>query len=527
MTNRLLETDVDDPALNVDRLAGESGIPGVTIEREGNHWNVYKEYLSLAQGAVVKNLGEIYYVEPPEGVQTTPELSAYLKQNPWQPLPNSPYIEDPPSCSNLRAAIEYLVKKAESWMPMAESEADDGFDVEADVKRLSGEPSITITSKNPPGRWRVEMTFSEPRRRMVGGELTVDSRKQPTVSFYDLKHAGAPGRSADGQYVASYYAATLMERANTGIDLYGSVPSWKIDAEGMSVVRKWIKDTVEDLYGYKLTGAPPFGLTYESEEPDPVDSEFYTKPQLYTKQPVAERLESGLRVLFGSHYDEVKILRQPDRFGVAMGLSEAWTWTVSCTRKVPLPLSPGAGDWWKTVKKWISDWAHKNELGFLPSSFKHYGRLRTDPTFTFRTWAIWKRPKTESLEDEMSPELVMKDLAGKVDWAEQRLCPALWQFHSRGVGYTAIGSASMVFINVALYFEPDKDNFAARLKEFVKNWLEDNKLMKVNEIHMYSAAETSVKSYPRWTLFVVVNSSWSPGWPEHVPVTSEVGNPGA
>jgi len=78
----------------------------------------------------------------------------------------------------------------------------------------------------------------------------------PLVEFYDATYADT-ARFADfqgrGQFVSRYNVLTLLgmskwshgEVHNTGIDLMGHEPVWKIDAEAMNLVRAWLHNQTE------------------------------------------------------------------------------------------------------------------------------------------------------------------------------------------------------------------------------------------------------------------------------------------
>jgi hypothetical protein len=65
------------------------------------------------------------------------------------------------------------------------------------------------------------------------------------VEFYDATYAGNTGFDAEGQFVARYYAETLLARdGNHALHLDFRVPAWTIDAEGMLAVTDFISDAV-------------------------------------------------------------------------------------------------------------------------------------------------------------------------------------------------------------------------------------------------------------------------------------------
>lgn len=58
------------------------------------------------------------------------------------------------------------------------------------------------------------------------------------VQFYDLRYI--EGFSADGQFICGYYLSTLIKSTCNGLDLFGDIPSWKIDARTFSLVKSWL-----------------------------------------------------------------------------------------------------------------------------------------------------------------------------------------------------------------------------------------------------------------------------------------------
>lgn len=67
--------------------------------------------------------------------------------------------------------------------------------------------------------------------------LTHD-KEDPLVEFYDSRYP----HTEHGQFVSRYYASTLLERVkDVGLDLYGGVNDWKIEAEEMKTVVDWLK----------------------------------------------------------------------------------------------------------------------------------------------------------------------------------------------------------------------------------------------------------------------------------------------
>lgn len=57
-------------------------------------------------------------------------------------------------------------------------------------------------------------------------------KDEPAVEFYDVRYDHTP----HGQFVARYYAETLLSRPRGGLDLYGGADAWKVDGAAMLVV---------------------------------------------------------------------------------------------------------------------------------------------------------------------------------------------------------------------------------------------------------------------------------------------------
>ena len=67
-------------------------------------------------------------------------------------------------------------------------------------------------------------------------ELTEDVNGKPLVTFYDTRYE----HTALGQSVSTYYAETIANGVH-GLNLMDHVSEWKISAEGMSRIRKWLE----------------------------------------------------------------------------------------------------------------------------------------------------------------------------------------------------------------------------------------------------------------------------------------------
>lgn len=70
---------------------------------------------------------------------------------------------------------------------------------------------------------------------------SVSPATEPIVEFYDTRSM----QTKDGQFVSRYFVSTLLEpRADGktyGLDLYGGVSNWTIDATTMGSVRAWLE----------------------------------------------------------------------------------------------------------------------------------------------------------------------------------------------------------------------------------------------------------------------------------------------
>ena len=278
-------------------------------------------------------------------------------------------------------------------------------------------------------------------------------------------------------------------------------------------------------------------LAQESAESlDPDDPELYTKPEVHNKQPELEQIISSLRCVFNPYYDKVEVQRQYvcptfTVYDKQMYPCSIFKWTVHCTRSKSIPLPSyarnGAGalewmpadKWWLQATELIEVWASKQGIHYNKGSMKHFGRLRLDPTFTFETTQLGGKQGVTESEDDLPADMELKDLVGKLGWTDE-LAEVLSRFHPYGIGsVNVMGGNSMAIITVRTYFDPngpsgDKENYAASAKEFISKWMLDHRITpKIDPIKAYAAKDAD-REYPRWTLFIVVNTSWTPGWPE-------------
>lgn len=115
-------------------------------------------------------------------------------------------------------------------------------------------PYVTVTNRE--GR-----TFAVrylPTGSLYGRRNAVGPADSPMVEFYDTTVAddtagdywqGPHGFGPMGQFVSRYYADTLLGRdrygrgdtGEVGLDLYGGVPEWQLDAATMRTVLAWLE----------------------------------------------------------------------------------------------------------------------------------------------------------------------------------------------------------------------------------------------------------------------------------------------
>jgi hypothetical protein len=91
----------------------------------------------------------------------------------------------------------------------------------------TGEIDMTIITQN---RWNVRIV-------PVGGtrgtsNSLINTQNQPIVEFFD-KNNTQSGENNLGQFVQAYCLSTLLERDTAGLDLYASVPEWKVSRDDM------------------------------------------------------------------------------------------------------------------------------------------------------------------------------------------------------------------------------------------------------------------------------------------------------
>lgn len=104
--------------------------------------------------------------------------------------------------------------------------------------------TITVTATNATGKVPfVARILRRGDRYGLDNVLTWDEER-PGVEFYDARYP----HTRFGQFVARYYVHTIQEQApghhktvaETGLDLMGYEPAWKIDGQTMWLVRSWL-----------------------------------------------------------------------------------------------------------------------------------------------------------------------------------------------------------------------------------------------------------------------------------------------
>lgn len=550
IANRLLEADEDfDPQSELERFSA-SGHPGIEIESEGNHWNVYKAAQPLAIRLDLRYrhfIGEITYDDMADMPRETmtPEQIELWDAHRW--FASAGFRDSERAmCKTFDEALNFILAvHAVKTAPVRESETPD--DPAAFVDRFAAQiqQPVGITVQNR--RWKYPATNGKVWYVEISWE---PDERQPMVTFYDVEHKS--DLFPKGQHVSRYYASSIAHPPvgygdDVALDLHSGVPEWKVDGPAMKQVREWLRDELETKRYYKPVDDVPSMGWYRYESLDPDDPQLYVEPDKFTAQPSYERLESSLRVMLRPYYDEIRISRRPAHLAsVFTNVKDYWTWTIHCKRNTPLRLPkhtnkvdyfnpPEPVDWRKQVEGWFRKWAQDNDLRFY--MFRIYGRLRKDPTFQFDTDAgfVNKSKKVGESEDVdgMSPEAALGDLVGKLDW-ENDLQAALWKFHPYGVGYRVIALSNAAVVTVDCYFPPDKDDFIGRLKTFVVDWLTQQRIMPVQSTKAYlfkhvgasKPEQAHLDNYPRWTAGVSVNLDWPPDMPEYVPPTVEIGQPG-
>ena len=199
IANRLLEADEDfNVHGEIERLTS-SPHPGIELESEGNHWNVYKK--NANPGPDVPPLGfigEIYYddmTDAPVDVMT-PEAREYWNTHRWIAIAGFRESETTP-CASFDEALNFIlaINAAKTARPVGESEDPD--DPEMYVQKFAKERGVPVEMEifNDLGRrFRVQIVWD----KAAGGTAydaegnEVPEKYQPIVEFYDMTHARDP-----------------------------------------------------------------------------------------------------------------------------------------------------------------------------------------------------------------------------------------------------------------------------------------------------------------------------------------------
>lgn len=71
-------------------------------------------------------------------------------------------------------------------------------------------------------------------------DCLVHDKTDPLVQFYDETYT--KGFTELGQFVASYYASTLLDRGRYELSLDTSIPEWTVSASNMVDIQNWLKE---------------------------------------------------------------------------------------------------------------------------------------------------------------------------------------------------------------------------------------------------------------------------------------------
>lgn len=71
----------------------------------------------------------------------------------------------------------------------------------------------------------------------------IHAEEEPLIEFFDARH----DHTEHGQFVSRYYVSTFMQGDN-GVNLYGGVPAWQIDAETKRLIKQWLETNCDWLH---------------------------------------------------------------------------------------------------------------------------------------------------------------------------------------------------------------------------------------------------------------------------------------
>ena len=74
------------------------------------------------------------------------------------------------------------------------------------------------------------------------GDMLTHNKPSPLVEFYDTRYP----HTARGQFVARYYASSVMQHKASGLCLYGGVPAWQLGADDMALVRSYVVKNITE-----------------------------------------------------------------------------------------------------------------------------------------------------------------------------------------------------------------------------------------------------------------------------------------
>jgi len=462
IANRLLENDEDfDVSGEIDRLT-TSGHPGIEIEPEGKHWNVYKKSATnLATWQTCPRrgssfIGEITYDDmadmPKETM--TPENIEYWNSHRW--FASAGFREsERQMCKTFEEALQWIIAvNAAKTAPVRESEDPDDPEAERYVR-----------------------------------DLVYAKEKETTCC-----HTGyqvSKGRGGTRIFCRKCGAQTHLQ------------PKPHKYSEALDP-----DDPELYVHPEKFTGQP----AYEKMESDlrVMLRPYYPEMRINRRPAKFADFFKGLR----------------DYFTWTIHCNRESSLPLPKTRPFIGHRGHDPNNWRLQVESWFADWALRANVNIEKFEIHGRLRKDPTFQFnTHRPWRSFdltpNKPVKES-EDDLTPEDYLTHVV-KTEDASNELASALWKFHPYGVGYNPLLSYRGGFVSVQTYFPPEKDNFIMRFQDFVLNWVKEHKVMTVKHHKLTSWQMDRDKNYPRWGVMLALNSDWPPDQPAYVPPSVEVG----
>ena len=453
IANRLLENDEDfDVSGEIDRLTA-SGHPGIEIESEGNHWNVYKKSATNLAGLGTPGssfIGEITYDDmadmPKETM--TPENIAYWDSHRW--FASAGFRENERQmCKSFEEAVQWIIAvNIAKTAPVRESENPDDPEAERYVR-----------------------------------DLVYAKEKETTCC-----HAGyqvSKGRNGTRIFCRKCGAQTHLQ------------PKPHKYSEALDP-----DDPELYVHPEKFTGQP----TYEKMESDlrVMLRPYYPEVRISRRPAKFAEVFKGLQEYFTwtIHCKRELPLPLPKTRPYAGHRGhDPNSWREQAENWL--------NDWAERNGFRMTELEIYGRLRKDPTI--QFTTWRLPPAGISRRSG---QPIKEN-EDDMTPEQIMNDLLPKVDWNKD-LEQDLWGFHPYGVTYTVVAAPNLAFVLANTYFPPEKDDFARRLHDFVVDWLTKRRILIVKSSKLYTfkhvgaspQEEKHMLNYPRWTAGVSINSDW-------------------